>query len=70
MIHPGYNLLAEAWYDMAEEPLRIVQHTAQALGLPLLSLEIELGPEPGGSGVRRHRCADRRRQHGAVPQRA
>jgi glutamine synthetase len=44
MIHPGYNLLTEAWCDMAEEPLRIVQHTAQALGLPLLSLEIELGP--------------------------
>jgi glutamine synthetase len=44
LIHPGYNLLAESWYDMAEEPLRIVQHTAQALGLPLLSLEIELGP--------------------------
>ncbi|MBA2675337.1 glutamine synthetase family protein [Ramlibacter sp.] len=44
MIHPGYNLLAEGWADMAEEPLRIVQHTAQALGLPLLSLEIELGP--------------------------
>jgi glutamine synthetase len=44
MIHPGYNLLNEAWADMAEEPLRIVQHTAQALGLPLCSLEIELGP--------------------------
>ena len=44
MIHPGYNLLTEGWYDMAEEPLRIVQHTAQALGLPLLSLEVELGP--------------------------
>lgn len=44
LVHPGYNLLTEAWYDMAEEPLRIVQHTAQALGLPLLSLEIELGP--------------------------
>ena len=44
LIHPGYNLLTEAWWDMAEEPLRIVQHTAQALGLPLLSLEIELGP--------------------------
>jgi glutamine synthetase len=44
MIHPGYNLLNEGWCDMAEEPLRIVQHTAQALGLPLLSLEIELGP--------------------------
>ncbi len=44
LVHPGYNLLTEAWYDMAEEPLRIVQHTAQALGLPLVSLEIELGP--------------------------
>lgn len=44
LVHPGYNLLTEAWYDMAEEPMRIVQHTAQALGLPLLSLEVELGP--------------------------
>ena len=44
MIHPGYNLLAESWCDMAEEPLRIVQHSAQGLGLPLLSLEIEAGP--------------------------
>jgi glutamine synthetase len=44
MIHPGYHLLAEHWADMAEEPLRIVQRTAQALGLPLQSLEIELGP--------------------------
>ena len=44
LVHPGYNLLAEGWADMAEEPMRIVQHTAQALGLPLRSLEIELGP--------------------------
>ena len=44
MIHPGYNLLNEAWFDMAEEPLNIVRDTAQALGLPLQSLEIELGP--------------------------
>jgi glutamine synthetase len=44
LVHPGYNLLTEAWYDLAEEPLRIVQRTAQALELPLLSLEIELGP--------------------------
>ena len=44
LIHPGYNLLSEHLFDMSEEPLRIVQHTAQALGLPLLSLEIELGP--------------------------
>ena len=44
LIHPGYMLLSEAWFDQAEAPLRIVQHTAQALGLPLSSLEIELGP--------------------------
>jgi glutamine synthetase len=44
MIHPGYHLLSDAWADLAEAPLRIVQRTAQALGLPLLSLEIELGP--------------------------
>jgi len=44
MVHPGYNLLAEGWADMADEPLRIVQRTAQGLGLPLHSLEIELGP--------------------------
>ena len=44
MIHPGYNLLAEGWADMADEPLGIVQRTAEGLGLPLASLEIELGP--------------------------
>ncbi len=44
MIHPGYNLLSESWSDLCHEPLAIVQHTAQALGLPLTSLEIELGP--------------------------
>jgi glutamine synthetase len=44
MVHPGYNLLGENWADLSEEPLRIVQHTAQGLGLPLASLEIELGP--------------------------
>ncbi|HEU5296162.1 MAG TPA: glutamine synthetase family protein [Burkholderiaceae bacterium] len=44
MIHPGYNLLAEDWSDMADEPLQIVQRTAQGLNLPLRSVEIELGP--------------------------
>ncbi len=44
MIHPGYQLQAEAMTDMADEPMRIVMKTAQALGLPLQSLEIELGP--------------------------
>ncbi len=44
MIHPGYNLLAEGWADLADVPLRIVQATAQGLGLPLRSIEVELGP--------------------------
>ena len=44
MIHPGYQLLSEAWLDQMDEPMRIVQHTAQALGMPLLSLEAEMGP--------------------------
>jgi glutamine synthetase len=44
MIHPGYNLLTENWADMVDAPLRIVQQTVQGLGLPLRSLEIELGP--------------------------
>ena len=44
LIHPGYNLLSEAWTDRADAALRVVQHTAQGLGLPLISLETELGP--------------------------
>ena len=44
MIHPGYHLLGEGWTDRAEPALRIVQATALGLGLPLRSLEIELGP--------------------------
>ena len=44
LIHPGYHLLDEAWADMAEPALRIVQSTALGLGLPLRSLEVEMGP--------------------------
>ena len=44
MVHPGYHLHADAWMDMAQTPMDIVRRTAQALGLPLQSLEIELGP--------------------------
>ena len=44
LIHPGYQLLSDNWADMAHEPLEIVRHTALGLGLPLRSLEIELGP--------------------------
>lgn len=44
MIHPGYQLHAESSLDLAHEPLAIVRRTAQALGLPLQTLEIEFGP--------------------------
>ena len=44
LVHPGYQLLSEAWADMADEPLAIVRRTALGLNLPLQSLEIELGP--------------------------
>jgi glutamine synthetase len=44
LIHPGHNLLSEACADQADAALAIVQQTAQGLGLPLRSLEVELGP--------------------------
>lgn len=44
LVHPGYQLLSESWADRCDEPLAIVRRTALALGLPLQSLEIELGP--------------------------
>jgi len=44
MLHPGYCLLGEAWLDRVEPVLRTVRHTALALGLPLQSLEAEMGP--------------------------
>jgi glutamine synthetase len=43
-LHPGHGLLSEEWGDRAEEALAIVRDTALGLGLPLRSLEIELGP--------------------------
>jgi glutamine synthetase len=44
LVHPGYNLLSESCADLADEPLAIVRDTLLGLGLPLRSLEIELGP--------------------------
>jgi glutamine synthetase len=44
LLHPGYALLSEAHADQCEPALAIVRRTALGLGLPLRSLEIELGP--------------------------
>jgi glutamine synthetase len=41
--HPGWHLLSEAAADLCDAPLQIVRHTALGLGLPLRSLEIEMG---------------------------
>lgn len=44
MVHPGYHMLSDHCMDLADEPLAIVRQTAQALGLPLHSVEVEFGP--------------------------
>jgi glutamine synthetase len=44
LVHPGFQLLADQRLDQADDVLRIVRETAQRLDLPLLSLEVELGP--------------------------
>ena len=53
MIHPGYNLLAEGWADMADEPLR--DRPAHRAGpRPAAALARDRArPEPGRGGVRR-----------------
>jgi len=40
----GFQYLTEARYDQAEPILDVLRKTLQALGLPLRSLEVELGP--------------------------
>jgi glutamine synthetase len=44
LIHPGWQLLSESHADRVAPVFDLVRDTAQGLGLPLRSLEIELGP--------------------------
>jgi glutamine synthetase len=44
LLHSGYQLLSDGHADQSHEAMAIVRHTAQGLGLPLQSLEIEIGP--------------------------
>ncbi|WP_425258516.1 glutamine synthetase [Rubrivivax sp. RP6-9] len=44
LLHPGWQLLSEAHADACDDMLALVRRTAQGLGLPLRSLEIEMGP--------------------------
>ena len=69
MIHPGYNLLAEGWADMADEPLRDRPRTAAGPRPAAALARDRARPEPGRGGLRSDRCAHRRRPDGPVPQR-
>jgi glutamine synthetase len=44
LLGPGYRLLAEQRYDAIEPALDLLREPIQALGLPLSSIEVELGP--------------------------
>ncbi len=44
LIHPGWQLLSELHADRVAPVFDIVRETALGLGLPLRSLEVELGP--------------------------
>src|SRR5262249_12705894 len=40
----GFQYLTEARFDQVEPMLNVLRRTVTALGLPLLSMEVELGP--------------------------
>ena len=44
LLHPGYQLLSDAYTDRCHAAMAIIRQTALGLGLPLTSLEIEFGP--------------------------
>ncbi|MGD9766756.1 MAG: glutamine synthetase family protein [Pseudolabrys sp.] len=44
LLTPGYQYLTETRYDMIEPVLDLLRRNVVALGLPLRSMEIELGP--------------------------
>jgi glutamine synthetase len=44
LITPGYQLLAEHRYDRYDDIFEILRRHLEALGLPLRTLEVELGP--------------------------
>ena len=44
LLESGYQLLTEQRYDLLEPALDLLRRDVQALGLPLRSMEVELGP--------------------------
>jgi glutamine synthetase len=44
LLHPGHRLLSEAWTDRCERLLHRVYAVAEAIGAPIRSVEVEMGP--------------------------
>ena len=44
LLNTGYQLLTEQRIDQLDEPVSILRRTVQQMGMPLTSVEIELGP--------------------------
>ena len=65
----GFQYLTESRFDQVDPILEVLRKTMQALGLPLLSLEVELGPSQYEFTFAPERGLARRRHDGAVPQR-
>ena len=44
LLHPGYQLLSERHADACQQVFTVLQNLCDGFGLPLVSLEIEMGP--------------------------
>ena len=65
----GFQYLTESRFDQVDPILEVLRKTMQALGMPLLSLEVELGPSQYEFTFAPEEGPRGRRHHGAVPQR-
>ena len=63
------SISPRARFDQVEPIMDVLRKTMQALGMPLRSLEVELGPSQYEFTFAPERGLRRRRHHGAVPQR-
>ena len=66
LLTQGYQYLTESRFDMLDPAVEILRRGIEQLGLPLRSVEIELGPSQCEFTFRPQAGLDRRRQHGAV----
>ena len=67
LLTQGYQYLTESRYDMLDPALEILRRGIEQLGLPLRSVEIELGPSQCEFTFRPQAGLASRRHHGALP---